>query len=282
MLRAGSSFETAWVKTSVMVNGVAVRLPGVPAAVQRFSRPATFHAEGHMPDIFVAGSTLFLRYRARNFGICTLHQLGTGSGKQPSSAYTLVIDDGGKKIGVSPVEAGQARFHREEHENLSDIFLARFEDERNGRPLRPHFLELDLEKSLRTVPEAAVRSIFAIGYPTEAGSLEPELDEDYVIRGASGWSRWVKVHLQRTQRDDWDLPNRLPLAMDPRSEGVLSNPDGMSGAPVFFAYTVESKQFYLGLAGFISHANAGRRRFALYGVEYIRAVLDEAIDGPAA
>ncbi len=230
-----------------------------------------------MFDAGATGSAFFLRYRARNYGICTLHQFGSGSFIYPAEAFFLgIADDGLTKIGIPPNEAIRATFEDKAHANLSDFYLARFDDERDGRNMKQHFLQVDFQNTLRNLNPAQIKLIAAIGFPTEAMEVDLKLDEDAIPTGADMKLRWVRVVMERASPSSIDTPNRLPLTIHPQEEHKIDDPDGMSGAPVFFIYQDSAWQMHLGFAGIITHSNG--HRYMVYEADIIRQMLDKHID----
>jgi hypothetical protein len=63
---------------------------------------------------------------------------------------------------------------------------------------------------------------------------------------------------------------------DPRSGDEAIDPDGMSGAPVFFIYLEDRKEAHLGFAGMVTDARI--ERYMVYDGALIRQVVDAFID----
>ncbi|QFU32349.1 ParB N-terminal domain-containing protein [Brevundimonas sp. Bb-A] len=92
--------------------------------------------------------------------------------------------------------------------------------------------------------------------------------------------QWVKVHLQpAAATHPFDPENRIILEPDPKAPTTLSNPDGLSGAPVFFVWQDNNNQAWLGLAGMVTNARIDR--FAVYSTIYIRTALQQHVDAAA-
>jgi hypothetical protein len=263
-------------KMSVQVNGVFMPFDMAVEAIRRFCQPAMFHSESETFDIGPSGSTIFFRYRRKNFGLCTQHQFGSDGYTFSPEAFTLTVDEAdGKKVGLSPNEVVRVSFEHEGHHNLSDFFLARFDDVRDGLSLRPRFLELDFRDSLGSVISEQIKLIVAIGFPTEARDVDLRFDEEEIPTGVDMKLRWIKLYLEMADSNKIDTPNRRPLVMHSKYDTVLSDPDGLSGAPVFFLYLDSSLQAHLGFAGIITHSNG--HRFMVYEVDTIRLLLDRYI-----
>lgn len=233
-------------------------------------------------DIGPSGSAFFLRYRSNNFGLCTLHQLGSKALGFDPKAFTLAIDDAdGRKLGLSPNETNIPTFpNGDEGKSLDDLMIARFDNIRNGRDIRRHFLQLDLRETLVSVPSAQVELIVAIGYPTEATDTLFKYEEDEgleIVSGADYKIRWVKLYLELTHRSLHDKSgHRLLLAMNSKYELELNSPDGLSGSPVFFVHKDGLSQVHLNFAGLITHSDG--HTFYIYGTDMIRQLLDKIID----
>jgi hypothetical protein len=267
-------------KLAVHVNGILIPFKSCAGALRRFCRPALFHADVEVFDIGPSGSSLFFRYRGRNFAICTRHQLTAGAAKPED--FTLVVDEpDGKKIGLTPNAVTRVAFDHKDHQNLGDVFLAQYDDFRGDRELRVHFLQLDLSMGLGSVQPAEVRAVFAIGYPTFARDANITFDDDGIPTAVDMTSGWVKLYLEFADPALLDTENRRPLVKHRTYEQDLENPDGLSGAPVFFISIDSSLQASLGFAGMITHSDG--TRFMIYEAEMIRHLVDGYIarDDPA-
>jgi hypothetical protein len=143
---------------------------------------------------------------------------------------------------------------------------------RGDRDLRAHFLRLDLSKTLGSVPAEQVRAIFAIGFPTAERDAVLTYDEEEIPTGLDMTVRWVKLYLELADRALLDTENRRPLVKHRIFEQELSDPDGHSGAPVFFISLDASLQAHLGFAGMITHSNG--TRFMIFEAEMIRQLLE--------
>jgi hypothetical protein len=126
--------------------------------------------------------------------------------------------------------------------------------------------------TLSSVPADQVRAIFAIGYPTMARDAEITFDADDIPTAVDMTSRWVKLYLELAEPAPFDTENRRALVKHRTYEQELENPDGLSGAPVFFIYLDPSLQAHLGFAGMITHGNG--TRFMIYEGETIRLLLE--------
>lgn len=270
-------FMEARVKLSVPINGLWIGFNNIALALRRFVTPALFHHEGQeVFDLSSAGTAFLVRYRARNFGICTRHQLGTGTGAVSMEQFTVLADGG--KLGLSPNRVSRVRMEASEHKNLEDLFVADYADERDGRDLRSLFLEIDLSVNLRKVSRGLLQASFALGFPTFARDGEVELDEHGMPVKWATEARWVKLYLRADEARPLDVENRLPMVQDERADQETIDPDGMSGAPVFFIGKTEEHDAFLGFAGMIT--DAVDRRYMVYDAAILKDVLDNYIDQP--
>ena len=72
-----------------------------------------------------------------------------------------------------------------------------------------------------------------------------------------------------------DVENRFPMAIHKEAPIELKDPDGASGAPVFFVYQDRSNQAHLGFAGLVTHANE-LGRFMVYDAAVIQKIVEQA------
>jgi hypothetical protein len=264
---------------SVPINGVLVPFNRCVGALRRFCAPAWIGNDVAVYDVGPSGSSMFIRYRARNFAICTRNQFGKGAYEASPDRFLLVVDEERGKFAIPPNRVSRIAFEHEDHENLGDIFVGEFADARGERDLRPYFLEVDLYESLGSVPPDQIKAIFAIGFPTEARESQATFDDEDMPVGFNLTVRWVRFYLEMAEAAPLDPENRRPLVRHRTFGQGLTNPDGLSGAPVFFVYIDEGRNAHLGFAGMITHSNGVR--FALYEAETIRRVLDRYIDDDA-
>ncbi len=197
--------------------------------------------------------------------LCTRHQL-TNMSRDPSEVVMVVINPDGSKSALTPNEVSRVSVELSEHESLTDIFVAEYASERHGRNIADQFLQLDLGTvaDLRSIPPEKIVAIFAIGYPTRFSSFETTLDEDEESPvGLEVISRWVKVYLEKTDPSVWDADLRLPLQLHSQYPAEIGDPDGFSGAPVFFVFKDNELNAHLGFAGMITDANKSGRFFDL-------------------
>ena len=265
----------ARMKLSVPINGVFVALAQVAGALRRFCTPALFHHENqNVFDLSSAGSALLFRYRGRNLALCTYHQLGKGLNAVRPEQFMIMADGG--KTGLAPNRVSRVRMEHPEHENLEDIFLAEYADDREGRDLRPFFLKLDLGMNLGGVQPESVQAIFAIGFPTFAREPTLEIDDDGEPTKWAVQAHWVKLYLARSENQLLDTENRTPMVQDGRADQEAIDPDGMSGAPVFFVGLTTETNAFLGFSGMITHALG--QRYMVYDASHLKTVVDRYID----
>jgi len=272
-------FIRARAKLSVPVNSVWIGVKSLPEALHRFCAPAFFHNEGELTyDLSTRGSAILLRFRERSFAVLTHHQLGKGPHSLRAQDFTIGIDDAdGKKIGLTPNAITRVKVAEQNQKNLEDLQICQYEDERNGRDLSRLFLTVDLEHTLETVPTPAVKAIFLIGFPSEFTEVNVgDWDEERGEVPMTMKLRWVKLCLQpASNRRPLDPENRIVLEPHTDAHNTLKDPDGLSGAPVFFVWLDEEKQAHLGLAGVLT--NARPDRFAVYSAVHIRSALEQCV-----
>ncbi len=133
-------------------------------------------------------------------------------------------------------------------------------------------LQFDLA-DVRTLSEQSLVAIFAVGYPTRLSQYEVEFDEEMNPGTLGVKLGWSALYLQRATPIRMDLSHRLPLEAHERYRGDIGNPDGFSGAPVFFIRQDETGQCHLGFAGMITDAHRAGR-FNVYEAVHIRSMLD--------
>lgn len=270
-------FTRVRARLSVPVNAILIAMNSLPATLQRFCAPAFFHNEGEPTfDLSKRGSAVLIRFRDTNFAVLTRHQLGKGAQAKEAREFTIGLDDpDGRKVGLTPVAVTQVTIEGHEQKNLEDLQICQYEDHRNGRNLRSLFLNVDLDHTLETVPPEAVQAIFTIGYPTELTNVEVgEWDGDEVPMAFR--IKWVTLYLKPApEAHDWDNDNRIILMATGNTDAVPLDPDGLSGAPVFFAWLDEARQAHLDFAGLVT--NARDNRFAVYSAVHIRTALKQCV-----
>lgn len=274
-------FTQARAQLSVPVNSIWIAFKELPATLQRFCAPAFFHNEGEPTfDISRRGSALLVRFKDRNFAVLTRHQLGHGADAKEAREFTIGLDNSdGRKIGLTPVAVTQVQIEEIEHKNLEDFQICQYEDQRKSRDLRSLFLKMDLEHTLESVAPSDVKGIFLIGYPTEFSDIEVGDWDDEEVTMTLRLS-WLKLYLKSAASvDKWDTENRIILEPDEREANTLTNPDGLSGAPVFFVWMDAEQQVRLGLVGLVT--NARTNRFAVYSAVHMRTALQQCVDSDA-
>src|SRR5690606_14773051 len=108
-----------------------------------------------------------------------------------------------------------------------------------------------LEHTLETVTAEAVKAIFLIGFPSELTEVDiGDWNEERSEVPMTMKLRWVKLYLQRAATlRPLDPDNRILLEPHTATASTLKDPDGLSGAPVFFVWLDGEKQAHLGFAG---------------------------------
>lgn len=268
----------AKMKLSISVNGFYVPFKDIVRSIRRFCPPALFHYEDPVLDVSPSGSAFLFRYRGRNFGLCTRHQLGIGATAINPERFMITAEEAdGRRVGLSPNRVSRVSFADPAHSNLADMFLAEFDDVRNGRNVRGLFLETELSRNFQTVQSVEIKLILSLGYPTAARNIDLQFDEaGDEITGADITLRWVKLYLELDGPALLDPENRRPLVKHRTYEQDDVDPDGMSGAPVFFVQLDASSNAHLGFGGMITHAAGGR--YAAYDGAALKQIVDGYID----
>jgi hypothetical protein len=145
-----------------------------------------------------------------------------------------------------------------------------------GQSVFEMFLELDMARTLETVDPASVKAIFAVGYPTAFGDVTIKCDEESNVTGMDMELRWVKLYLVPDGPALLDAENRRAMVQDPNYDQETIDPDGMSGAPVFFVWLDPSFQANLGFVGMITHGRD--RRYMIYDGALLRQVVGRYMD----
>ncbi|SHJ95004.1 hypothetical protein SAMN02745911_3791 [Aureimonas altamirensis DSM 21988] len=166
-----------------------------------------------------------------------------------------------------------------DHKNLEDLFIAEYADERDGRDLRPFFLDLDLGVNLQTASRVQIQATFALGFPTFARDGDFVFDEEGIPTKWLATARWVKLYLRVDEPKLMDIENRIPMVQDERADQQTIDPDGMSGAPVFFIAKTNENDAFMGFAGMITDARD--RRYMVYDAQVLKQVLDTYVDEPS-
>ncbi|AWO92691.1 MULTISPECIES: hypothetical protein [Bradyrhizobium] len=267
----------ATAKLAIEINGVLVPFKSAPDALRRFCVPAFVHSEEGPVDLAVFGSAFVFRYRGRNFALCTRHQFGKGSLQRRGEDFTLTFRDvKGQLHGLNPNRITKLSFKAEEHANFGDLFLAEFEDVRGEFNIRGAALSLDLERTLDTCPPDRLKLMFTFGYPLDEAAYDIVFDEEHVAVAADVVARWMRVYLQLDGPALMDTENRRPMVPDRRDPAEPDDPNGFSGAPVFFIGLDDGNFAYVGFAGIITDARRGR--YMVYDGKIIKQVLDRYVD----
>ncbi|MFB0872680.1 MULTISPECIES: hypothetical protein [unclassified Sphingobium] len=253
----------AHAKLSIPVNGLYLPVPKVVESLQRFCRPLVFHNDGYDHDISFSGSCLLFRHRGHNLLLCTRHQLTNA--KRTSDQIILVVEEAnGRRVGINPNEVSQGVLDPSSdpaYADLADIMIAEYSPRNLGRDLAPHFLSFDLEsaRDLRTVDPALVDAIFSIGYPAVDTSYDTTFDDNWQLLGVDVVSRWWKLYFKPAAPTVWDAAGTVALEPANNQDPIPDDPDGMSGAPVFFIHGIKAGQPELGFAGIIVRGNRSSR-----------------------
>lgn len=261
----------------IKINGLFVPLKGCITNLQRFCRPVIFHNDNEIFEASLGGSALLLRHNERNLFICTKHQLGKGLFKRNAEDIILILSNSkGKKVGLTANEISRVNLPNVELKTLEDILLLEYK-KRTEYDLEENFLRLDLGSTtpLDKIESHKIISIFTIAYPTQSTSYEPTYDEDYTQTKLNITVRWSKLRLELASPSVWDtVQPRLPFTIHSSYTSGIGDPDGFSGAPVFYIYFDRNNERQLGLAGIITDANR-EGRFSVYETIYLKKLLEQ-------
>ncbi|RIV82264.1 hypothetical protein D2V07_18175 [Aurantiacibacter zhengii] len=271
----------AKLKLYVAVNNLHLTPPEVPESLKRYCRPLAFYNVGSPFELSFSGTCLLVRHRGHNLLLCTRHQL-VNAKRRPDEVVIIVEKIDGGSVGINPNQVSQVVLDPSmdlSFEHLADIMLAEYISNPQGRDLAPFFLPLDLMaiRDLRSVPSETFMAIFSIAYPTSDTDYDPKMDADGNLSGLDIVSRWNKLYLKCTEPNEWDRKGLVPLVPACDDDPVLSDPDGISGAPVFFIHRPPRGDAALGFAGIISHANK-RGRVNMIEATHIRQAVEKHLD----
>lgn len=256
-------FISANSKLTVELNGLHIPATAVPESLRRFIRPLAFLNQNTEFQLSFSGTCLLFRSRGRNFLICCSHQV-TNAGRKPEEIVIVADKSDGRSVGINPNEAAQGRLDPSDDISLADvadILIAEFPAQMPDGNLAANFLRFDISEApdLRSVPQDYVSAIFAIGYPTADTSYDSEFDDDGNIVSVDIMKHWVLLYLRQEALSAWDAPGLMPLVPANGFTEVLAEPDGISGAPVFFIYGLHTGRPGLGFAGMVARANTQGR-----------------------
>lgn len=268
---------TAKLAASVEVNGLWVPFHRLPETVRRFCVPALFLEDDPTFELTKSGSALLLHYRGRYFAICTKHQFGHANHslgqKDPGRFSILLRGENGRFSALTPRMSGDVKVDNDDYAALNDLLILEFEVEQFGIARKNQFLRIDLSLTHDELIEQRAVASFAIGFPTYAVKyLLPEVDD---VDRPHFDIPWVKLYLEDAsdyEPQPLDPDNRRFMAQSERfKQKELSDPDGMSGAPVFTIWRSGGTVGYV-FAGMVTHARG--RIFAVYPAVRIRQALD--------
>lgn len=270
----------AEVNLSASINGLLTPFRSIPGVLQRYCLPLFFHREDAVYDLAYSGSSLLFRHRGRNFQLATKHQLRAGKDAISPADTCILVEGEGGHIALSPNGASRVKV---EGDDLlpQDIVLLEYENSRGAHNLRPRFLQLDLDetRTLSEVDMASIRMVFSIGYPTKSQGYEPDFDDDFKAISLRVVSRHAKLIFDEHKIRPSYEESRTSITVSERYQGDIGDPDGWSGAPVFFLWGDDTGEHHLGFAGMVTHANSAGS-FMIYRAEDIRVFVNRAIDTP--
>lgn len=275
-------YTQAHLALSITVNGIALAAPAVPESLLRFVRPLAFYNENQSHELSFSGTSLRVRIKNRNFLLCSRHQL-TNAARAPQDIVIILDIEDGRRVAINPNEVSQAILDSTVDPNyadMADILLAEYAPQSAARDLAPHFLQMDILEvpDLRAVPADSIDAIFSLGFPTSDTDYDTSYDEDYNVTGVDIVSRWWKLYFRQDESTIWDKPGLVPLAPARSGDPIPEDPDGMSGAPVFFIHGMKQGNLGLGFAGIILRGNKMGRANMLEA-NAIRQAISKHFDG---
>ncbi|WP_097631722.1 hypothetical protein [Rhizobium anhuiense] len=275
------SLAEANAKLSVPINGVLTPFKKIPENLQRYCRPLMFHREDAVFDLAYSGSCFLFRHGKHHLQLSTKHQLRMDGGDlKPEDACLIIpVDEG--HVGLSPNGASRLLVHNTDDLLPQDILLLEYERHRGRHDLGPLFVGLDLDQT-RTVSEVSpdsIRLAFSIGYPFARQAYEPVFDDDWKATSLKVISRpQALIFDEKSFRPSYE-DSREAISAHPRYGQDIGDPNGWSGAPVFFVWGDDNKDHHLGFAGMITHGSS-HGGFMLYRAEDIRNFVNGAINTP--
>lgn len=272
-----ASFIYARLKLSIMINGISVSMENCVDALERFCKPLMFLNDDNDNPVSIFGSSLLFFHGGRNIILLTKHQLDN-SRRQPQEV-SLIIDaprfvgDSSGKIAFLP-DSAVFLPKQPNSENYRDIVLVEFPQKCDRYDVTPYFLNLNLEETanLSMVDEDKIITIFAVGYPTESVSYDPGYDESGESSGPEFVFGKHRLYFEMAKCSPFDKADRIHLRALMSNGISIMDPDGLSGAPVFFTYIDDGQQAHLGFAGIITDASKDGL-FAVYGAGVIKDVI---------
>ncbi len=265
-----ASYLIARLRLSVRVNGIYIPFGDAITSLHRFCKPVLIQRSDPIYNMAYSGSSFLFRNAGRRVQLLTKHQLkSTPTEYFSSQDLTIPLFKDGQNFGVPPSGAQMPKADATRDASYDDIILVVYESDAHPETA-PLFLDLDWTSipTLRQIDLSAVECYFTIGYP----HIFTDYDIDYAEDGdplfISIRSRWCTIYLQPSARQAFDLDTRLPFVVDPRMHIEPFDPDGLSGAPVFFVYRFNGGQAGWGIAGMITHG--ANNRFQVYDGENLR------------
>lgn len=275
------TLEEANAKLSVFINGVLTPFKSVPGNLQRYCRPLFFHKDDAIYDLAYSGSSLLFKHGKHHLQLATKHQLRMDGGNLKHDDVCLIVPKGGGHVGISPNGASRLLVNNSDDLLPQDILLLEYEKERGEHDLGPLFVSLDLDQipALSEVGGNPIRLIFTVGFPTARQGYEPVFDEDWNATKLNVISRPMTLIFDEKSVKPSFEESRESISVHSRYDESIGDPDGWSGAPVFFVWGDDNKDHHLGFAGMITHGTSSGS-FMLYRAEDIRAFVNGAINTP--
>ena len=272
------SFMVATAKTSILLNGIYVKFNALIDILQRFCQPLTLHNSNSIYEISPFGSSFLVEYKTRKFRLFTRHQLGNGEQAYSPEKVLLIFEDyQSNRVGLSPSNSFSLKFNGQNEKSLEDLAIVEYSQQIGGADIERFFYKLDLHamSEFDNTDNKKIVAIFAIGYPSRFLTAETSFDEEYLPTEASLNVGYAPLFLERANPSPWDIEYRTALQAHHRYNRDVGDPDGFSGAPVFYIYEDEARQSHLGFAGIITDGSK-EGRFNIYRASDISRYLIRA------
>ncbi|MBY5976998.1 hypothetical protein KUV39_10115 [Phaeobacter italicus] len=263
-----TTWAMADAKMSVAVNGTFLPFKNAPDAMQRFVRPALFSTEDESWELRTFGTAFLCRYQDLALAIATGHQVGDGGDKPLPEKFVVLASTGERTIAIPPAYALKPLIEEKEYKSLQDLCIFDFDERASER----NIATLDLSAvRWSDDPKLTVDYSFLIGYPTE--SFGADINEEGECQRFV--NKWIRQDLEPDGPALMDIDNRDMFVKHSQSTRLSTDPDGLSGSPVFSIVHDAASERHLRFDGIVTDAR--NDRFAVYPSVHIRRLLDQII-----